>query len=44
MEVTVISPSFDLKTKNEFLIHFYSKKYEMKLVSCEYPHPLYGHI
>jgi hypothetical protein len=35
MEVTVISPSFDLKTKNVFLTHFYSKKYEIKLVSGE---------
>jgi hypothetical protein len=39
-EVTVIPPSFDYWNENEFLVHFYSRKYEIKLKSGKYPHPL----
>jgi hypothetical protein len=39
MEVTILPPSFDYWNKNEFLAHFYSKKYEMKLRSGKQPHP-----
>jgi hypothetical protein len=40
MEVTALPPSFDLWKKNEFLAHFYSREYEMKLESGKEPHPL----
>jgi hypothetical protein len=40
MKVTVIPPSFDYWNENEFLVHFYSRKYEIKLESGNYPHPL----
>jgi hypothetical protein len=37
MEVTVLSPSFDWKLKS---VHFYSKKYEIKVESDKEHHPL----
>jgi hypothetical protein len=39
MEVTALPPSFDYFNINEFLAHFYSRKYEMILESGKEPHP-----
>jgi hypothetical protein len=39
MEVTVLTLSFNYWNKNEFLTHFYSKKYKIKLGSGKEPHP-----
>jgi hypothetical protein len=39
MEFIALPPSFDYWNENEFLAHFYSKKYEIKLESGKEPRP-----
>jgi hypothetical protein len=39
-EFTVLPPSFDYLNENEFLVQFYSSKYEIKLESGKQSHPL----